>query len=101
MPSWERKQFKKETPQSTTETNSAPALASTADTVNAGPAEVYTVVNSSSNESINIYDDDTLTLVVLPNTTLVLTFPVRIDNSLKVKNTGLSTANYTIQFVSL
>jgi len=101
MSSWSRLLFEKENPTTTTETNTAPALASTADTVNTGPAEIYMVVNPSSTDVVNIYDDDTLTLVVLPNTTLNLIFPVTINNSLKVKNGGLSTFDYTIQFVDL
>ena len=101
MPSWERKLFEKENPQTVTQTNSAPALADTAATVSSGPAQVFTVANTSATNSINLYDDDTLTFVVLPNTTLNFSFPITFNNSLKVKNTGLSAVNYSVQFINL
>ena len=101
MPTWDRKIFEKETPNTTTQTNSAPALLDAAATVNDGPTQVFTVANSSNSQSINLYDNDTLTFVVLPNTTLTLAFPITFNNSLKVKNTGVSAIDYSIQFVSL
>lgn len=101
MPTWDRKIFEKENPTTTTETNSAPALLSTPATVSSGPAEVFSVVNPSNSQSINLYDDDTLTFVVLPNTSLTLDFPITFNNSLKVNNTGVSALDYSIQFVSL
>ena len=101
MPSWDRKIWEKDSPSTTTETNTAPALASTAATVNDGPTEVFMMVNPSSSQSINLYDDDTLTFIILPNTTLSLEFPITFNNSLKVKNTGVSTVDYSIQYASL
>lgn len=101
MPTWDRKIFEKENPTTSTQTNSAPALLDTAATVNDGPTEVFTVANPSNSQSINLYDNDTLTFVVLPDTTLTLAFPITFNNSLKVKNTGVSAIDYSIQFVSL
>lgn len=100
MPSWDRLLFEKETPVTTTETNSAPALADTAAVVSSGPAQVYSIANPSAN-SINLYDNDTLTFVVLPNTTLTFNFPITFNNSLRVKNTGLAAVNYSIQYFEL
>lgn len=101
MSSWSRLLFDKENPTTTTETNTAPALLDPAATVSSGPAEVFTVINPSNSQSINLYDDDTLTFVVLPNTSLTLAFPITFNNSVKVKNTGVSTVDYSIQYVSL
>mgnify|MGYP000013903441 FL=1 len=98
MSSWSRLIFEKENPTTTTETNTAPALASTAATVNDGPTQVFSVVNPSNSQSINLYDNDTITFVVLPNTALTFNFPITFNNSLKVKNTGVSTVDYSIQY---
>lgn len=101
MPSWDRKLFEKENPVTTTETNTAPALLSTPATVSSGPAQVFTVVNPSNSQAINLYDDDVLTFVILPNTSITLAFPITFNNSLKVSNTGVSTVDYSIQYVRL
>lgn len=97
--SWEKQLFFKENPSTNTETNSAPALASPSAVVNDGPTEVFMVVNPSTSQSLNLYNGDTLTFIVLPSTTLTLNFPITFSNSLKISNTGVSAVDYSIQYV--